>query len=72
MPAPAKIPYGLAECGWKIEDGAIEVMVVVPPNTTARVTLPGKVTEPVEVGSGEYRWVLPARLASGSLYPGAV
>ena len=55
--AQHKTPYGMAECGWKIEDGSIEVTVVVPPNTTARVTLPGKASESLEVGSGEYRWV---------------
>jgi len=32
---------------------------VVPPNATARVALPGSDVEPVEVGSGSYRWSYP-------------
>ncbi len=49
-------PYGVAECAWRIQDGRIEVKVVVPPNTTASVRLPGKDEEIIEVGSGEHRW----------------
>jgi alpha-L-rhamnosidase len=49
-------PYGLAECAWKIQDGNMEVNVVVPPNATASVTLPGKEGEPLEVGTGTHHW----------------
>ena len=35
------------------------VDVVVPPNTTARVTLPGNGGEPIEVGAGTHRWSYP-------------
>jgi alpha-L-rhamnosidase len=49
-------PYGMAECAWQIRDGSIEVNVVVPPNATASVSLPGKEEAPVEVGSGAYSW----------------
>jgi alpha-L-rhamnosidase len=49
-------PYGLAEVGWKIEGGQIQIEVVVPPNTTARVALPGKEGEAIEVLSGTHRW----------------
>ncbi|MBN1310485.1 MAG: family 78 glycoside hydrolase catalytic domain [Anaerolineae bacterium] len=49
-------PYGMAECTWAIREGSIEVKVVIPPNTTASVNLPGKNAEPIEVGSGEHRW----------------
>jgi alpha-L-rhamnosidase len=49
-------PYGLAECAWKIDAGQIAVEIVVPPNTTAQVTLPGHDREPIEVGSGAHRW----------------
>lgn len=49
-------PYGLAECVWAIHDGNIEVKVVVPPNTTATVHLPGNGAPPIDVGSGEHRW----------------
>jgi alpha-L-rhamnosidase len=51
-----RTPYGLAEVAWRIEGGQIAVEVVVPPNTTAGVTLPGSEAEPVEVGSGTHRW----------------
>lgn len=49
-------PYGMAECAWKIEGDSIEVSVVVPPNASASLSLPGKGGEPIEVGSGAYRW----------------
>ena len=57
-------PYGTAECAWKVENGAIEVDVIVPPNTTAVVTLPGGDAQPVEVGSGSYHWSLPFQVAA--------
>jgi alpha-L-rhamnosidase len=49
-------PYGLAECAWTIEAGQIEVVVVVPPNATANITLPGNDAKPIETGSGRYHW----------------
>jgi alpha-L-rhamnosidase len=52
-------PYGPAECIWTIEAGQIEVVVVVPPNATATVVLPGSDRAPLEVGSGTYRWAYP-------------
>ena len=52
-------PYGLAESGWTIEAGQIEVVVVVPPNAEANVTLPGSNAEPIEVGAGTHRWSYP-------------
>lgn len=58
-------PYGIAECRWKIEDGSIEVQVVVPPNATASIHLPGKESEPIEVGSGIHRWAYPYHDANG-------
>ena len=54
-----RTPYGLAECAWRIAAEQIEVEVVVPPNTTARITLPNNDAVPVEVGSGTYRWSYP-------------
>ena len=51
-------PYGLAACAWKIEDGQLDLDVVVPPNTTAQVILPGSDALPIAVGSGAWRWVL--------------
>jgi alpha-L-rhamnosidase len=51
-----RTPYGMAECTWSIEDGQFEMTAVVPPNTTARVTLPGSDVAPLEIGSGTHRW----------------
>jgi len=52
-------PYGLAEIAWKIGTGQIEVVVVIPPNAMASVTLPGGRATPIEVGSGTHRWSYP-------------
>ncbi len=49
-------PYGPAECRWSIEGQTINIHVMVPPNTTATVSLPGKDLEPFEVASGRYHW----------------
>jgi len=54
-----RTPYGLAECSWTIEAGQIAVEVVVPPNATASVTLPGGEATTHEVGSGTHRWSYP-------------
>ncbi|MDG1573338.1 family 78 glycoside hydrolase catalytic domain [Robiginitalea sp. M366] len=35
-------PYGRIESGWEIQDGAVVYTVVVPPNTTASLTLPAR------------------------------
>jgi alpha-L-rhamnosidase len=52
-------PYGLAECAWKIEDGKIDLDVIIPANTTAQVTLPGSDAAPIEVSSGRWHWSVP-------------
>ncbi len=57
-------PYGLAECAWKIEAERIEVTVVVPPNTTASITLPGSAGAPIELGSGTHHWAYPYQMLS--------
>jgi alpha-L-rhamnosidase len=49
-------PYGMAQCAWRIENGNIEVRVIVPPNATAFVTLPGTDADPIQVMSGTYNW----------------
>jgi alpha-L-rhamnosidase len=51
-------PYGPAESAWKIADGHFQLDVVLPPNTTGAVTLPGQ-PEPFEIGSGRYHWSIP-------------
>jgi alpha-L-rhamnosidase len=47
-------PYGLAESMWKIEHAKFVLNVIIPPNTTALVTLPNG--EQHEVGSGSWDW----------------
>ncbi len=50
-------PYGMATCAWQMEQGRLSLSVEVPPNTTARVTLPGQPdAAPFEVGSGTHTW----------------
>lgn len=51
-----RTPYGIAECAWKIFNGSIELSITIPPNTTARVDLPGSAGEPIQVGSGNHSW----------------
>lgn len=52
-------PYGMAECAWQIESGKLTLDIMVPPNTTAQVFLPGSELQPIEVGSGKYGWEIP-------------
>jgi alpha-L-rhamnosidase len=52
-----RTPYGMAESAWKIVEGQITIEVMVPPNTTARVTLPGN--DSVLVEAGRYHWSYP-------------
>jgi alpha-L-rhamnosidase len=49
-------PYGPAECQWSITEQTITVTIIVPPNTTAIVSLPGKESESLEVSSGTHSW----------------
>ena len=64
-----RTPYGLAESAWKIDGGQIEVEVVIPPNTTALVTLPADDAEPVEIGAGTHRWSYPYQEAKAARPP---
>jgi len=51
-----KTPYGRAESHWRnSDDGTVEIEAVIPPNTTALVTLPGS-DSAFEVGSGRHFW----------------
>lgn len=54
-----RTPYGLAESAWAIENGEIRLKVTVPPNTTARVIVPGRSQEATVVGSGTHVWSAP-------------
>ena len=58
-------PYGLAECRWSIEGQTIDVSIIVPPNTTASVILPGKGSEPLDVGPGTHNWSYPYQDPNG-------
>ena len=48
--------YGQVTVDWTLDHGSFALTVVVPPNTTAIVRLPGA-AETVEVGSGSHEWL---------------
>ncbi|KAH8786724.1 bacterial alpha-L-rhamnosidase-domain-containing protein [Hyaloscypha sp. PMI_1271] len=60
-------PYGLVSCAWKLEENGTRFVMslVVPPNSTAVVTLPSELSASVsdeeepsrQVGSGSHRFV---------------
>lgn len=52
-------PYGAVESAWKIEGGRFNLNVLIPPNTTAFISLPGDNPDPIEVGSGSWHWSIP-------------
>jgi len=54
-----RTPYGIAACSWKIEKEVLTVEVEIPPNTAASVSLPCDNGEPLDIGSGRYRWSYP-------------
>ncbi len=54
-----RTPYGMAGCKWRIEGECIAVDVLVPANTTATVSLPGRELNTMEVGSGVHHWRYP-------------
>ncbi len=65
-------PYGEAACRWQIDDGAIRVDVQIPPNTTAKVTLPGHpgdAGQGLAIGAGRHHWSYP--FTPGATLPGA-
>jgi alpha-L-rhamnosidase len=51
-----RTPYGRAECAWQLDGNEITVTAIIPPNTSAIVTLPGNEQVPFHVGSGSYSW----------------
>jgi alpha-L-rhamnosidase len=63
-----RTPYGLAAASWQIEAGRLTLDVEIPANTTAVVHLPGTDGDPLEVGSGRYRWSYPYQ-APEVVYP---
>jgi len=50
--ASHETPFGLAAIDWQLVDGRLDVVVVVPPGTTAVVELPDRSS--VEVGEGRH------------------
>jgi alpha-L-rhamnosidase len=52
-------PYGPVQCEWQIVDDLFEMNISIPPNTTARIFLPGREHDPIDVGSGEWNWSIP-------------
>lgn len=50
-------PYGQVRCEWRIVDGQFNMVVWVPPNTTAEVVIEGLGRK--SVGSGIHEWKVP-------------
>ena len=46
-------PYGEISCGWILKGSKLKVTVVVPPNSTGRVVLPG-IDETIGSGTKVY------------------
>ena len=57
--------YGSIVSDWRIENGRFEWDVVIPPNTDAKVTLPGETTGK-EFEAGTYHFSVPITLGEGS------
>ena len=52
-------PYGLIECEWKIEedDKTFVLQVTVPPNSRARIVLPGSEKKEASEEQSQFEWV---------------
>ncbi len=61
-------PYGRAEAHWQIEGTQFKLEVIVPPNTTASITLPGQ-SQTLEVGSGTHQYAIPYTPPPKTLLP---
>jgi alpha-L-rhamnosidase len=55
--ATHETPYGRATVNWRRHATHLSIEAVIPPNTTATVTLPGQ-TRPFTVGSGQHSWTV--------------
>ncbi len=53
--AQLETPYGTTACAWSVLGTTVTLRAVVPPNSTALITLPGR-PEHAEVGSGTHTW----------------
>ena len=47
--------YGTVACRWERSDAGVRYTAEIPPNTSARVELPGM--EPFEAKAGKYEWM---------------
>jgi alpha-L-rhamnosidase len=52
--AELETQYGTVRSGWSIADGVLSIDITVPPNTSARVTLPGTSSLVTESGVNIY------------------
>ncbi len=52
-------PYGMIDVSWALEGDTISLLATVPPNTTAKIVLPGHPAE--HVGSGIHSFRVPYR-----------
>jgi alpha-L-rhamnosidase len=59
--ATHRTPYGLASAGWHINGEWIFYKLVLPPNTSAQVSLREMDGDAIEVGSGIHQWEFPLR-----------
>jgi alpha-L-rhamnosidase len=51
--------FGLVDVSWMLDGPSFSLVSVVPPNTTARITLPGAgVDAAIEVGSGRHKFTV--------------
>jgi len=51
--------FGVVDVSWMLEGGSFLLVAVVPPNVTARVTLPGASSaDAIEVGSGRHEFTV--------------
>jgi alpha-L-rhamnosidase len=63
-------PSGNISSAWKIADRKLIVDATFPPNTTARILLPGE--SPAEVGSGTYHWEISWPVADATVAPAKI
>ena len=57
-------PYGRIRTAWSVKDGTVSLAVLVPPNTTALVRIPGEPER--KAGSGEHHFSFPDERRSGA------
>jgi alpha-L-rhamnosidase len=53
--ATLNTPYGEASSSWKIEDGTFILNVVIPPNTSAKISIPANTSEKLLLNGGKFK-----------------